>query len=142
MQRVRLTGIPEFVLMPAPVTTTTFLALYNEFAMSWSSRSDPGVTWTVGIVAASLSCGLVVKMGMEEVQAPPWNRGASASTCRHQSIATSRMYGFLQIYCAPPFSDVQSSCSFVNIVGFASAGSAGAATALSFQGLSNWTRQS
>lgn len=52
-----LTGIPEFVLMPAPVTTTTFLALCSALAMSCKSRSDPGVTWTVGILESRFSCG-------------------------------------------------------------------------------------
>lgn len=40
----RLTGMPELVLMPAPVTTTTFFALYSEFAISCSSRAESGVT--------------------------------------------------------------------------------------------------
>lgn len=46
----RLTGIPELVLIPAPVTTTTFFALKSEFASSWSSVVDSGVMWTVGIL--------------------------------------------------------------------------------------------
>jgi len=33
---------------------------------------------------------------MEEVQAPPWNRGASTSTCRHQTMAAG--------YCLRPLS--------------------------------------
>ena len=53
----RLTGMPEFVLIPAPVTTTTFFALYSEFAMSCSSRADSGVTCTVGILGSALVSG-------------------------------------------------------------------------------------
>ena len=40
----RLTGMPELVLIPAPVTTTTFFALNNEFASSCSRSVDSGVT--------------------------------------------------------------------------------------------------
>ncbi len=41
--------MPEFVPMPAPVTATTFFDFQSESAISCSSRSDPGTTWTVGI---------------------------------------------------------------------------------------------
>lgn len=73
-RRVQLTGMPELVLMPAPVITTTFLALDRAFAMSCNSRSDPGVTWTVGILGSLSSCGRGLRKGAEEVRAPPWNR--------------------------------------------------------------------
>jgi hypothetical protein len=44
--------MPEFVLMPAPVMTTTFLAFHSEFAISCNKGSHPGSTWVVGIVAS------------------------------------------------------------------------------------------
>jgi len=48
----RLTGMPEFVLMPAPVITTIFRDFHTEFAISWRRDSEPGSTWVVGIVVA------------------------------------------------------------------------------------------
>lgn len=45
----QLTGMPELVLMPAPVTTTTFLALTSAFAMSWRDSALSGCTSRVGI---------------------------------------------------------------------------------------------
>lgn len=45
----RLTGMPELVLIPAPVITTTFFALYSELAISCSCEAESGVMWTVGI---------------------------------------------------------------------------------------------
>lgn len=41
--------MPELVLMPAPVTTTTFLALTSAFAMSWRDSALSGCTSRVGI---------------------------------------------------------------------------------------------
>lgn len=41
--------MPEFVLMPAPVITTTFFAFHNACAISWSRDSESAVTWVVGI---------------------------------------------------------------------------------------------
>lgn len=52
-----LTGMPELVLIPAPVTTTTFFALYSEAAISWSNAVDSGVTWIVGILERALRHG-------------------------------------------------------------------------------------
>lgn len=49
---VELTGIPQFVLIPAPVTTTTFRDLPKVSAMSCSSSSESGVTLIVGIIAS------------------------------------------------------------------------------------------
>ena len=43
--------MPEFVLIPAPVTTTTLRALSNAFAISWSESPDSGWTCCVGISA-------------------------------------------------------------------------------------------
>jgi hypothetical protein len=51
----RLTGIPELVLMPAPVMTTTLRAFHKAFAMSCSNGSQPGLTWVVGILTARLT---------------------------------------------------------------------------------------
>jgi hypothetical protein len=48
-----LTGMPQFVEMPAPVTTTIFFDLANAFAISWSLSSQSGPTFVVGI---SLNC--------------------------------------------------------------------------------------
>jgi hypothetical protein len=48
--QTHLTGIPELVLMPAPVITTTFLAFHSVFAISCSSGSQPGSTCVVGIL--------------------------------------------------------------------------------------------
>lgn len=48
----QLTGIPQFVLIPAPVTTTTLLDFPNLSAISCSSWPDPGPTLMVGILAA------------------------------------------------------------------------------------------
>jgi hypothetical protein len=45
----RRTGMPELVLMPAPVMTTTFRAFHRVFAMSCNNGSQPGSTWVVGI---------------------------------------------------------------------------------------------
>lgn len=47
------TGMPELVLMPAPVTTTTFLDFDRQSAMSWSKSPDSGVTCAVGILRKS-----------------------------------------------------------------------------------------
>ena len=49
----KLTGMPELVLMPAPVTTTTFLALTSAFAMSWRDTALSGWTSRVGISGRS-----------------------------------------------------------------------------------------
>ena len=46
----RHTGMPELVLMPAPVTTTTLRAFQSAFAISCNNGSQPGSTWVVGIV--------------------------------------------------------------------------------------------
>ena len=46
----RRTGMPELVLMPAPVTTTTLRAFQSAFAISCNNGSQPGSTWVVGIV--------------------------------------------------------------------------------------------
>ena len=48
-----LTGMPEFVLIPAPVMTTTLRAFQRELAMSWSSGAEPGSTWVVGMAATA-----------------------------------------------------------------------------------------
>ena len=40
----RLTGIPELVLIPAPVTTTTFRAFPRALATSWRRSGVTGVT--------------------------------------------------------------------------------------------------
>lgn len=45
--------MPELVLMPAPVTTTTFLALTSAFAMSWRDSALSGWTSRVGISEGS-----------------------------------------------------------------------------------------
>lgn len=50
MQEKILTGIPELVLIPAPVTTTTFFAFHSESAISWRRADDPAWTWIVGIL--------------------------------------------------------------------------------------------
>lgn len=42
--------MPELVLMPAPVTTTTLRALRSALATPWSRSSEPGETCWVGIV--------------------------------------------------------------------------------------------
>ncbi len=44
--------MPEFVLIPAPVTTMTFLDFQSESSIVCSTRLEAGVTWTVGILAA------------------------------------------------------------------------------------------
>lgn len=44
------TGIPELVLIPAPVTTMTLRAFSSESAMSWSCDCESGGTCVVGIV--------------------------------------------------------------------------------------------
>jgi hypothetical protein len=49
-QGTRRTGIPELVLMPAPVMTTTLRDFHSAFAMSCSNGSQPGSTCVVGIV--------------------------------------------------------------------------------------------
>lgn len=46
------TGMPELVLMPAPVTTTTLRALSRVFATVWSSSSELGSTCWVGMAVA------------------------------------------------------------------------------------------
>lgn len=46
------TGIPTFVLIPAPVTTTTFLDFARMSAISCNSAAEVGKTLIVGIVAA------------------------------------------------------------------------------------------
>jgi len=46
-----LTGIPQFVLIPAPVTTTTFRDFPKVSAMNCSSSSEFGETLIVGIIA-------------------------------------------------------------------------------------------
>ena len=51
MSCAQLTGMPQFVLIPAPVTTTTFFDLPNVSAISCSCRSQPGPTLMVGIFA-------------------------------------------------------------------------------------------
>lgn len=45
-----LTGIPELVLIPAPVTITTFFAFHSESAISWSWSVDPACTCIVGML--------------------------------------------------------------------------------------------
>jgi len=45
--------MPEFVLIPAPVMTTTLRAFQRELAMSWSSGAEPGSTWVVGMAATA-----------------------------------------------------------------------------------------
>lgn len=42
--------MPEFVLMPAPVITTTLRDFHTELAISWRRDSESGSTWVVGIV--------------------------------------------------------------------------------------------
>lgn len=49
-KKTRRTGMPELVLMPAPVITTTFRAFHRVFAISCSKGSQPGSTCVVGIV--------------------------------------------------------------------------------------------
>ena len=49
----QLTGMPQFVLIPAPVTTTTFLDFPSVSAISCSARPDPGPTLMVGIVSVA-----------------------------------------------------------------------------------------
>jgi hypothetical protein len=44
-----LTGIPQFVLIPAPVTTITFFDFPNVSATSCMCRSAPGRTLIVGM---------------------------------------------------------------------------------------------
>ena len=44
------TGMPELVLMPAPVTTTTLRALNSALAIPWRSSWESGWTCVVGIV--------------------------------------------------------------------------------------------
>jgi hypothetical protein len=44
--------MPELVLMPAPVMTTTLRDFHSAFAMSCSNGSQPGSTCVVGIVAS------------------------------------------------------------------------------------------
>lgn len=44
------TGMPELVLIPAPVTTTTFLALPTLSATSCSNADASGTTWIVGML--------------------------------------------------------------------------------------------
>ena len=41
--------MPEFVLIPAPVTTTTFFALTRALAMTWRAPPSSGRTWAVGM---------------------------------------------------------------------------------------------
>ena len=41
--------MPELVLMPAPVITTTFRAFQSALAISCRWDSQSGVTWVVGI---------------------------------------------------------------------------------------------
>jgi hypothetical protein len=47
------TGIPELVLMPAPVTTTTFRALKSALATSCRCSPDTGWTCCVGMIEAA-----------------------------------------------------------------------------------------
>lgn len=61
---VLLTGIPQLVLIPAPVTTMTLRDFPKLSAICCSSRTEPALTCRVGIVAAhnlplvpSLFCG-------------------------------------------------------------------------------------
>jgi len=49
----KLTGIPQFVLIPAPVTTMTFFDFPSTSAISCSSRAEPGETLMVGIVPSA-----------------------------------------------------------------------------------------
>lgn len=44
------TGMPELVLIPAPVTTRTFFAFQRASAISCRSSLDSGNTWLVGIL--------------------------------------------------------------------------------------------
>lgn len=44
------TGMPELVLMPAPVMTTTLRDFHNVLAISCRKASEPGSTWVVGIL--------------------------------------------------------------------------------------------
>ena len=48
------TGMPEFVLIPAPVMTTTLRALSRALATSWSSSWELESTRRVGILAIGL----------------------------------------------------------------------------------------
>lgn len=57
----KCTGMPELVLMPAPVTTTTLRALKRAFATSWRLSSDDGSTCSVGIAARQ--SGLDARIG-------------------------------------------------------------------------------
>lgn len=57
---IQLTGIPEFVLMPAPVTTTTFFAFNKALAIAWSCSSEAGVTCVVGILCTICTRGAMV----------------------------------------------------------------------------------
>jgi hypothetical protein len=54
-----LTGIPQFVLIPAPVTTTTFLDFAIISAISCSSRPEPDPTWIVGMASDMRVYGLI-----------------------------------------------------------------------------------
>jgi hypothetical protein len=47
---ILLTGIPQFVLIPAPVTTTTLRDFPKSSAICCRSRAQPAVTCCVGIV--------------------------------------------------------------------------------------------
>jgi hypothetical protein len=61
----KLTGIPELVLMPAPVTTTTFFALNKALAMSCKCRSHSGLTCMVGIFSMIFSLVRGFGVGLE-----------------------------------------------------------------------------
>lgn len=64
-----LTGMPEFVLMPAPVMTTTFRALNRESAIPCRRISSVGVTWVVGILKGVLeSAHWTVRSGVPTIR--------------------------------------------------------------------------
>ena len=50
-----LTGIPELVLIPAPVTTTTLRDFSRASATVCKSSGELDSTWVVGIVLDALS---------------------------------------------------------------------------------------
>lgn len=49
---VQHTGMPEFVLMPAPVMTTTLRDFPRVSATACRESKHPGVIWTVGITTS------------------------------------------------------------------------------------------
>lgn len=70
--------MPELVLMPAPVMTTTFFAFHIESAISCSRDPESDDTWTVGILKSFTDNRVILILAEMAGPVANWSRGMQA----------------------------------------------------------------